>query len=55
MNNEKEEKINENTIQEILNRGNTAEVKQTKRGIVILEVKRKIRYENNDDVQKQNK
>jgi hypothetical protein len=49
MNNEKKTKIDGETIEAILKRGNTAEVKQTKRGIVILEVKRKIRYENNED------
>jgi hypothetical protein len=31
------------TINEILSRGNTAEIKKTKDGIIILEVKRKIK------------
>lgn len=37
-----EEKIDVKAIQEILSRGNTAEVKQNKTGVVILEVKKKI-------------
>jgi hypothetical protein len=33
-----------NKIKEILERGNTAEVKRVKDGVVVLEVHRKIRY-----------
>jgi hypothetical protein len=36
-------------IQQILERGNTAEVKKTKNGIIILEVNRKIRFEDSED------
>jgi hypothetical protein len=36
------------TINEILNRGNTAEIKKTKDGIIILEVKRKIKLTDED-------
>jgi hypothetical protein len=35
---------------EILSRGNTAEVKKVKDGIVVLEVKRKIKYIDTDAV-----
>jgi hypothetical protein len=41
--------VNDKKIEEILDRGNTAEVKRTRDGVVILEVSRKIRYENKDD------
>jgi hypothetical protein len=40
--------LDDKKIQEILDNGNTAEVKKTKRGVIILEVKRKIRYEEPD-------
>jgi hypothetical protein len=36
-------------ILEILERGNTAEVKKTKDGIIILEVKRKIKYRGEEE------
>lgn len=36
-------------ISEILKRGNTVEVKETKKGITILEVSRKIRYKEDED------
>jgi hypothetical protein len=36
-------------ISEILSRGNTAEVKKTKDGIIILEVKRKIQSKDYED------
>jgi hypothetical protein len=36
------------TINEILSRGNTAEIKKTKDGIIILEVKRKIKLTDED-------
>ncbi len=36
-----------NKIKEILSRGNTAEVKKVKEGIVVLEVHKKIRYTEN--------
>jgi hypothetical protein len=36
-------------ISEILSRGNTAEVKKTKDGIIILEVKRKIQSRDTED------
>jgi hypothetical protein len=36
-------------IAEILKRGNTVEVKETKKGITILEVCRKIRYKEDDE------
>jgi hypothetical protein len=35
-------------ISEILSRGNTAEVKKTKDGIIILEVKRKIQSKDSE-------
>ena len=35
------------SIREILERGNTAEVKQRKDGIIVLEVNRKITYQDN--------
>jgi hypothetical protein len=38
-------------ISEILGRGNTAEVKKTKDGIMILEVKRKIKYRGSTEEQ----
>jgi hypothetical protein len=41
--------LNNKKIEEILDHGNTAEVKKTRNGVIILEVSRKIRYENNDD------
>lgn len=37
-----EKQIDVKAIREILNRGNTAEVKENKNGIIILEVKKKI-------------
>ena len=37
-----EEEIDIKTIQAILSRGNTAEIKRNKAGVVILEVKKKI-------------
>lgn len=37
-----EKQINVKAITEILNRGNTAEVKKNKDGVIILEVKKKI-------------
>lgn len=39
-----------NKIKEILSRGNTAEVKRVKDGIVVLEVHRKIRYSDSGTV-----
>lgn len=39
-----------NKIKEILSRGNTAEVKKVKEGIVVLEVHKKIRYAENGTV-----
>jgi hypothetical protein len=39
-----------NKIKEILSRGNTAEVKKVKEGIVVLEVHKKIRYSENGTV-----
>jgi hypothetical protein len=36
-------------VLEIVERGNTAEVKKTKNGITVLEVKRKIKYRENDE------
>jgi hypothetical protein len=36
-------------IFEILRRGNTAEIKETKDGVTILEVSRKIRYKESED------
>ncbi len=42
-------KIDEAQIQEILENGNTAEVKKTKDGVMILEVKRKIRSNEHDE------
>ncbi len=41
--------VDEKKILEILKRGNTAEVKETKNGITILEVCRKIRYKEDDE------
>jgi hypothetical protein len=41
--------VDDKKIEEILGRGNTAEVKKTKKGVIILEVSRKIRYENNEE------
>jgi hypothetical protein len=41
--------VDDKKIEEIIGRGNTAEVKKTKKGVIILEVSRKIRYENNDE------
>jgi hypothetical protein len=39
-------------ISEILKRGNTVEVKETKQGITILEVSRKIRYKEDEETDK---
>jgi hypothetical protein len=45
-----------NKIKEILSRGNTAEVKKVKEGIVVLEVHKKIRYtENNNQPENEGK
>jgi hypothetical protein len=41
--------VNDKKIEEILDRGNTAEVKKTRDGVIILEVSRKIRYDENND------
>jgi hypothetical protein len=41
--------INVKQIVEILDRGNTAEIKKTKDGIVLLEVKRKIQQRGMED------
>jgi hypothetical protein len=40
--------IDTEKISEILARGNTAEIKDTKNGVTILEVARKIRYKEKD-------
>lgn len=40
MNNEREKILN--AVLEIIGRGNTAEVKKTRDGLIVLEVKRKI-------------
>jgi hypothetical protein len=45
---DKSEKLDMSKISEILDRGNTVEVKKTKDGLTILEVSRKIRYRGND-------
>jgi hypothetical protein len=44
--------VDDKKIEEIIGRGNTAEVKKTKKGVIILEVSRKIRYENNEEEEK---
>ena len=44
------EKIIMDAIRAILERGNTAEIKQTKDGIIVLEVKRKIIHQVNRTV-----
>jgi hypothetical protein len=36
-------------VLEIVERGNTAEIKKTKNGITVFEVKRKIKYRETDD------
>jgi hypothetical protein len=41
--------LDEKKIEEILEHGNTAEVKKTKNGVIILEVSRKIRYTGEDN------
>jgi hypothetical protein len=41
--------VDDKKIEEILARGNTAEVKKTKHGVIILEVSRKIRFEDDDE------
>jgi hypothetical protein len=41
--------VAEKQIADILERGNTAEVKKTKDGIMILVVSRKIRYKSSND------
>jgi hypothetical protein len=41
--------LDDKKIEEILEHGNTAEVKKTKRGVIILEVSRKIRYEDYEE------
>jgi hypothetical protein len=41
--------LDDKKIEEILEHGNTAEVKKTKKGVIILEVARKIRYEDESD------
>jgi hypothetical protein len=41
--------VDDKKIEEIIGRGNTAEVKKTKKGVIILEVSRKIRYENKEE------
>jgi hypothetical protein len=48
MNNEKKQ-LDTEKISEILRHGNTAEIKETKDGITILEVSRKIRYRESAD------
>jgi hypothetical protein len=45
---DKKNLIDTEKISEILEHGNTAEVKDTKNGITILEVARKIRYKEKD-------
>jgi hypothetical protein len=44
-----------NKIKEILSRGNTAEVKKVKDGIVVLEVHKRIRYAENDKSENEGK
>jgi hypothetical protein len=41
--------LDDKKIEEILEHGNTAEVKKTKNGVIILEVSRKIRYTGEDN------
>jgi hypothetical protein len=41
--------LDDKKIEEILEHGNTAEVKKTKNGVIILEVSRKIRYEDDSE------
>jgi hypothetical protein len=46
--------LDDKKIEEILEHGNTAEVKKTKKGVIILEVSRKIRYEDDEDQNEEN-